>query len=81
MVYMLRCCDGSLYTGTTSNIEVRLKDHRAGKASKYTRARLPLHLVYQEPCVSKSVALKREYAIKQLPKVEKEALVDSEGVA
>lgn len=75
LVYMLRCRDGSLYTGITNNLPKRLKVHAAGKASKYTRSRLPLRLVYKEPQRSKSAALKREAAIKRLRRAEKERLL------
>ncbi len=74
-VYMLRCSDGSLYTGYTDDIDRRLACHNSGKGAKYTRSRLPVHLVYREEYVDKPTALKREYAIKQLPKVQKEALI------
>ena len=68
LVYMLRCSDGSLYTGITNDLPKRFKAHNAGKASKYTRSRLPVTLAFSEPQKSKSVALKREAAIKQLPR-------------
>ena len=74
-VYMLRCGDGTLYTGVTDNVERRLAAHRSGKGAKYTRGRGPLKLVYQEQVPDKSAALRREYQIKQLPKQEKEDLI------
>lgn len=74
-VYMLRCGDGTLYTGVTDNVERRLAAHRVGKGAKYTRGRGPLKLVYQEQVPDKSAALRREYQIKQLPKQEKEDLI------
>lgn len=74
-VYMLRCHDQSLYTGITNNIKRRLSLHNKGKASRYTRARLPVELVYLEACEDKSAALKREYKVKSLKKQEKEQLV------
>lgn len=74
-VYMLRCGDGTLYTGITDDIPRRLAAHRAGKGAKYTRGRGPLELVYQEQVPDKSAALRREYQIKRLPKQEKEALL------
>lgn len=74
-VYMLRCRDGSLYTGYTDDVERRLAVHNSGKGAKYTRSRLPVSLVYREACADKSTALKREYAIKRLKKPEKEALI------
>lgn len=68
---MLRCGDGSLYTGITTNVEARLEVHRSGKGAKYTRGRGPLEVVYTEECASKSDALKREFQIKALPREEK----------
>lgn len=70
-VYMLRCKDGSLYTGWTNNIEHRLEMHRAGKGAKYTRGRGPLELVYLEELSDKESALRREAAIKRLTRAEK----------
>jgi predicted GIY-YIG superfamily endonuclease len=75
LVYLLRCHDGSLYTGITNDLPKRLKAHAAGKASKYTRSRLPVRLVYSEPQRSKSAALKREAAVKRLRRAEKDRLV------
>ena len=75
LVYILRCSDGSLYTGITNDLPKRLKAHVAGKASKYTRSRLPIKLAYSEPHRSKSAALKREAAIKRLRRTEKDRLV------
>ena len=74
-VYILRCGDGTLYTGITDNVSRRLAAHRSGKGAKYTRGRGPLKLVYQEQVPDKSAALRREYQIKQLPKQEKEDLI------
>ena len=74
---MLRCGDGSLYTGSTSDLEGRLAAHRAGKGAKYTRGRGPLVLVYSEEVPDKSTALKRESALKKLNKAAKERLVKS----
>ena len=74
-VYMLRCGDGSLYTGIAVDVQARLEVHRSGKGAKYTRGRAPLELVYTEQCFSKSEALKRELAIKALPRAEKETLI------
>ena len=73
-VYMLRCGDGSLYTGVTDNVERRLAAHRGGKGARYTRGRGPLELVYTEEVPDKSSALKREIAIKRLTRGEKDAL-------
>ena len=74
-VYMLRCRDGSLYTGYTDDVDRRAAVHNAGKGSKYTRSRLPVTLVYAEACAEKTEAQKREWAIKHLTKVQKEALI------
>lgn len=75
-VYMLRCRDGTLYTGCTDDVERRVAVHNSGKGAKYTRSRLPAVLVYREECPDKSAALKREYAIKQLRKSRKEQMIN-----
>lgn len=74
-VYILRCGDGSLYTGIAVDVLSRLKMHESGKGAKYTRGRGPLELVYTEVCGDKSAALKRELAIKALSRAEKEELL------
>lgn len=76
-VYILRCGDGTLYTGMTDDFEKRLAAHKSGKGAKYTRGRAPLEAVYQESCDSKSDALKREYEIKRLTRQKKLALIAS----
>lgn len=76
-VYMLRCRDGSLYTGWTNDLEKRLKAHNSGVASKYTRARLPAELVYFEEWESKEAAMSREWHIKRLTREEKLKLIDN----
>lgn len=76
-VYLLRCKDNTLYCGYTNNLENRVKVHNLGKGSKYTRGRIPVKLVYVEKFSSKSSALKREYAIKQFSKNDKEELIKS----
>ena len=73
-VYMLRCGDGSLYTGVTNNLVRRLTRHRAGKGGAYTRSRLPVRLVYSERRASRGAAQSREAAIKRLPRTAKLAL-------
>ncbi len=73
--YMLRCSDGSLYTGWTNNIEKRVKNHNRGKGAKYTKARLPVKLAYCEKFSTSSEAMKRESKIKKLKKSEKEKLI------
>lgn len=74
-VYILRCGDDTLYTGTTDDVERRVAAHSAGKGAKYTRGRGPLELLYREKCTDKSAALKRELAIKKLKREEKLALI------
>ena len=75
-VYILRCGDDTLYTGITDDLSKRLAAHNDGKGAKYTRGRGPVTLVYQECCPDKSAALRREYAIKQLPRQLKLSLID-----
>jgi putative endonuclease len=75
IVYVLRCRDGSLYTGITNDLNRRLLVHRSGKGSAYTRSRLPVRLVYSERRASRGAALSREAAIKRLPRAAKLALV------
>ena len=74
-LYMLRCRDGSLCTGITTDVEKRLEAHRSGKGAKYTRGRGPLELVYQEECGDHSTALKREIEIKALTREGKLNLI------
>lgn len=74
-VYILRCGDGSLYTGIAKNLERRLEQHRAGKASRYTRSHLPVTVVWSRKVRSWSLALREERRIKALRKAEKEAIV------
>lgn len=78
-LYILRCKDGSLYTGITTDVAKRLEAHRSGKGAKYTRGRGPLELLYQEECGTHSQALKREYAVKNLTRQEKEQLILSKN--
>lgn len=75
--YLLRCADDTLYCGITNDPEKRLAAHNAGAASKYTRARTPVELIFVEQCDDKSIALKREMAIKSLTRAEKLALIQS----
>lgn len=74
-VYILRCADATLYTGITNNLPRRLEQHNRGTASRYTRVRLPAMLAYREAQTSRSQALKREFAIKRLPRAAKESLI------
>lgn len=78
-VYMLRCGDGSLYTGWTNDLQRRLTAHRSGKGGKYTRSRLPVELVYSESCETKQQAMSREAQIKKLRRREKLALLGKAG--
>lgn len=80
-VYILRCGDDTLYCGITPDIEKRLEQHRSGKGAKYTRGRGPLELVYSEICDSHSNALKREAAIKRMPRSEKLKLIEIKTAA
>jgi len=73
-VYIVRCVDGSLYTGTSTDVVARVATHNAGKGAKYTRSRLPVLLVYTEHAASRSLALKREAVIKRLSHQGKAAL-------
>lgn len=74
-VYLLRCSDGALYCGVTNDVKKRLKTHNAGKASKFTRGRLPVRLAAVSGHLSKSEAMRKEYRIKRLPKSEKQRAV------
>lgn len=74
MVYLLRCRDGSLYTGITNDLDRRLEKHRRGTASAYTRARRPLALAYREELPDRGAALRREAAIRRLSRADKLAL-------
>lgn len=76
-LYILRCRDGSLYTGITTDVEKRFAAHTAGRGAKYTRGRGPLELVYTEDCGDHSAALKRELEIKALSRDEKIAIIQT----
>ena len=78
-VYIVRCADGTLYTGITIDLDRRCEQHNAGTASRYTRSRLPVELAYQEIQSNRSVATKRELEIKALSRQEKEGLIRAEG--
>ena len=75
LVYILRCGDGTLYTGCTNDLPRRIRAHQSGRGAKYTRSRLPVELVYQEAVPDRSAALRREAAIKRLDRVRKLALI------
>ncbi len=78
--YILRCADGSLYTGWTNDLDRRLAAHNAGTAARYTRSRRPVELVYWESFDAKEAAMAREWAIKHLSRAEKLALIEREGL-
>jgi len=75
-LYILRCRDGKLYTGVTKDLERRFKMHNAGRASRFTRVRLPVEMLHQEKLKNRTAALIRECAVKALPRQKKEALID-----
>lgn len=75
--YILRCADETLYTGITNDLEKRIAAHNEGTASKYTRTRVPVELVFAEDCADRSAASKREMAIKKLTREEKWVLIQS----
>ncbi len=78
-LYILKCSDNTLYTGITNDLPRRLAQHNNGTASRYTRSRLPVKLVYHERCRGRSQALKKEYELKQLSRKEKEAYIKDYG--
>ena len=78
--YMLKCSDGTLYTGWTNDLEKRVEAHNSGKGAKYTKARRPVELAYYEEFETKEQAMKREYAIKQLTRKEKENLIKEKNI-
>ena len=73
--YILQCSDNTLYTGWTNNLEKRLVAHNSGKGAKYTKSRLPVHLIYYEEFLTKEEAMQREYRIKRLSRQEKLELI------
>lgn len=76
--YIVKCKDGSLYTGWTNNLEKRIRDHNEGKGAKYTKSRRPVVLAYYEEFQTKEEAMRREYAIKKMGRKEKEKLLEKE---
>jgi putative endonuclease len=79
-MYVVRCSDGSLYTGVTNNIEKRILEHNCGtRGAKYTKSRRPVKLVYKIECESRSDALKQEWAFKKLKKTEKEQIIKEDN--
>lgn len=80
-VYMLRCGDGSLYTGSTTDVERRLREHQGGTGARYTRSHPPVTLAYTEEVPDRSAAQRREAAIKKLPRAQKLKLIGKgEGI-
>ncbi len=75
LVYILRCADATLYTGITTDLDRRLEAHNLGRGAKYTRARLPVELIYREGAASRSEASRREAEIKRLSRREKISLI------
>ena len=75
--YIVKCSDGSLYTGWTNTLEKRIKDHNAGRGAKYTTARRPVVLVYKEEFPTKQEAMKREWEIKRLSRKEKLSMIEN----
>ena len=78
--YMVKCSDGTLYTGWTTDLEHRVKAHNDGEGAKYTRSRRPVELVYYEEYTTKAEAMKREYSIKQLTRKQKEKLIENKNM-
>lgn len=74
--YMLRCADGTLYTGWTNDLEGRLRTHNAGRGGKYTRSRLPVELAYWETFETKEEAMSREWHLKRMSRAEKLRLIE-----
>lgn len=74
-VYMVRCADGSLYTGIAKDLAARIETHNSGKGAKYTRTRRPVSIVWQEPAETRSAASKREYAVKRLSRQTKLSMI------
>lgn len=74
--YIVRCRDGTLYTGWTNNLEKRMETHNSGKGARYTKSRRPVKLVYYEEFETKEEAMSREYAIKHMKKSKKEKLIE-----
>lgn len=78
--YMVKCSDGTLYTGWTTDLEHRVKAHNDGEGAKYTRSRRPVELVYYEEYATKVEVMKREYSIKQLTRKQKEKLIENKNM-
>jgi predicted GIY-YIG superfamily endonuclease len=79
VLYILKCRDNTLYTGITNDVSRRVEQHNHGTASRYTRSRLPVKLIFSEPCRNRSQALKKEYGVKQLSRKEKIEYISDKG--
>jgi predicted GIY-YIG superfamily endonuclease len=77
LVYLLRCADGTYYTGSTTDVAARAAAHNAGRGARYTSGRRPVEVVYREVCGSRSAAFRRELAVKRLTRSQKETLIAS----
>jgi len=77
-LYIVRCCDNTFYTGITNDLYRRVDKHNDGSASRYTRSRRPVKLIYYERCRNKSSALKKEYTVKTLSRIEKVKYINKE---
>ncbi len=80
-VYIVKCADGTYYTGYTNNLKRRIEQHNQGEGAKYTKGRRPVELVYSKEFDSKSEAMKREYKIKQLTRQKKIELVNAKQIS
>ena len=80
-LYILRCADGTFYTGHAHDIARRIREHNSGKAAKYTSGRLPVELVYSEVCETRSLAARREHQIKSWNRARKKALIEGKAAA
>lgn len=78
--YIVRCSDGSYYTGWTNNLEKRIQDHNSGHGAKYTKSRRPVELVYYEEFETKEEAMRREYAVKKLKRKQKTELISGKEI-
>lgn len=78
-VYIVECCDGTLYTGISDDVPKRVAAHNSGRGAKYTRGRTPVVLRYNEACPDRSAALRREAALKRLSRTQKWDLIAREG--
>ena len=76
-VYIVKCSDGSFYTGVSNNLKARIKKHNSGEGAKYTQSRRPVELVYKEKSLDRSRSLKREIEIKKLKRSEKLELINT----